>query len=125
MEDEQKQNETMQQTGEKLKQGAKEQAKQARKQIIKKVIAAMAPILLKVIVIIIIAIIITTAFSKLLDLFKSSEAKEVMGGALEYSYIAYSGSPEEEKNGYKIIPSIDLGLPWRTKTCKFRNKCIR
>lgn len=110
MEDEQKQNETMQQTGEKLKQGAKEQAKQARKQIIKKVIAAMAPILLKVIVIIIIAIIITTAFSKLLDLFKSSEAKEVMGGALEYSYMAYSGSQEVEKNGYKIITRIDPSL---------------
>ena len=109
MEEEKNNNSVLGKTGDKLKKGAKEQAKQARKKIIKKILQILAPILLKLLLLLVIALIILNLINAVMKLFDSSESKEIVGGALEYSYISYSGSQETEQeiNGYKILPTIN------------------
>ena len=97
------------QIGNKLKQGAKKLAKDASKKIIKKIIAVIVPILLKFLLIMAPIILFIIVLQNILEEFKSTESKEVVGGAIEYSYITYSGSEtKEEENGYKIVPSLDV-----------------
>lgn len=100
----------LQKIGQKLKNGLNKRNKQSPKKIIKKVIKVitMIPLILKIIVILLLVITLLSVIGEVMDWIKGSDAKEVVGGAIEYQYVSYSGSQTEiEKNGYKIIPQID------------------
>ena len=123
---EKKQNSTLKKGFDKGFRAAGRAAGRKIKEFFLKIIKAIAPYLLKIFLVVIAVVIIAEVSSKILKLFESSEAKEIVANTIEYTYVPLeylenggNGEDKKPEPGYRINVTMDLENKGYAINCSF------